>query len=172
MNPKDLAHLKYKNIEGEFLSFIRAKTERSTRSDPKLITAFINEDMKNIIDEYGNPEKNPNNYIFSILHHNMNPMQQYNAIKTFGRFIINGMATIASHLNIPKKVNNMVCRHTYSTVMKRSGASTEFIQEALGHTDKKTTENYLDSFENEVKKEFSYKLVAFKKSSSSEDAES
>jgi hypothetical protein len=36
MNPKDMAYLKYKNIDGEFLSFIRAKTERATRSNPKL----------------------------------------------------------------------------------------------------------------------------------------
>ena len=34
--------------------------------------------------------------------------------------------------------------------MKRSGVSTEFIQEALGHMDKKTTESYLDCLENEV----------------------
>lgn len=53
-------------------------------------------------------------------------------------------------------------RHSFSTQLKRSGASTEFIQEALGHPDKKTTENYLDSFQNEVKKQFAGKLVAFK----------
>jgi integrase/recombinase XerD len=46
--------------------------------------------------------------------------------------------------------------------VKRSGASTEFIQEALGHTDSKTTENYLDSFENNMKKEFAKKLYGFK----------
>jgi hypothetical protein len=46
--------------------------------------------------------------------------------------------------------------------MKRSGASTEFIREALGYINIKTTENYLDSFEKEVKKEFSGRLVAFK----------
>jgi integrase/recombinase XerD len=46
--------------------------------------------------------------------------------------------------------------------MKRSGVSIEFIQEALGHYDKKTTENYLDSFENEQKREFAKKLSSFK----------
>lgn len=47
--------------------------------------------------------------------------------------------------------------------LKRSGASTEFIQEVLGHTNKKTIENYLDSFEKEVKKEYAAKLTEFKK---------
>jgi len=32
----------------------------------------------------------------------------------------------------------------------------------LGHTDIRTTENYLDSFEKDVKKEFAGKLTAFK----------
>jgi ABC-type transporter MlaC component len=41
--------------------------------------------------------------------------------------------------------------------------STEFTQETLGHTYKRTTENYLDSFENEVKKQYAQNLVAFKK---------
>jgi len=72
------------------------------------------------------------------------------------------MAKIRERLGIDKKVTTIVSRHTFSTQLKRSGASTEFIQEALGHTDKKTTENYLDSFEKEAKKEFAKKLTAFK----------
>ncbi len=56
-----------------------------------------------------------------------------------------------------------VARHTFSTLLKRTGASAEYIQEALGHTDIKTTENYLNSFEKEIKKELANKLIAFKK---------
>ncbi len=72
------------------------------------------------------------------------------------------MARIKNQLQIEKKLTTIVSRHSFSTQMKRSGASTEFIQEALGHSDKKTTENYLDSFENEIKKEYAAKLIAFK----------
>lgn len=64
-------------------------------------------------------------------------------------------------LGITKKITTYMARHTFSTVLKRSGASTEFIQEALGHTDLKTTENYLDSFEKDVKKEYANRLIAF-----------
>ncbi|WP_363433230.1 tyrosine-type recombinase/integrase [Chitinophaga ginsengisegetis] len=32
-----------------------------------------------------------------------------------------------------------MARHTFSTILKRSGVSTEFIQESLGHTSMKTT---------------------------------
>ena len=47
--------------------------------------------------------------------------------------------------------------------MKNAGASTEYIQEALDHHDIMTTENYLDGFENNIKKEYAAKLTAFKK---------
>ena len=86
MNPKDLAYLKYKNIDGEYLTFIRAKTERATRTDPKLITAYINEDMQKIIERWGNKDKSPANYIFPILDLNADPMQQYNRVKSFAKF--------------------------------------------------------------------------------------
>jgi hypothetical protein len=47
--------------------------------------------------------------------------------------------------------------------LKYKNIDEEFIKDSLGHTTSKTTENYLDSFENEVKKDFAVKLVAFKK---------
>ena len=71
------------------------------------------------------------------------------------------MAIVSEELGL-RKTTTIYGRHFFSTIMKRSGASTEFIQEALGHAVKSTTENYLDSFENEIKKELSGKLVAFK----------
>ena len=45
---------------------------------------------------------------------------------------------------------------------KDSGVSTEYIEEALGYSDIKTTENYLDSFEKEIKKEYASRLTSFK----------
>ena len=72
------------------------------------------------------------------------------------------MAKVQVELGIERKLTTIVSRHTFSTQLKRSGASTEFIQEALGHTDVRTTESYLDSFENNLKKEFSKRLTEFK----------
>jgi len=41
-----------------------------------------------------------------------------------------------------------VARHTYATVLKRSGVDIAIISESLGHSDITTTQIYLDSFEN------------------------
>lgn len=169
MNPKDIANLKYKNIDGDYLIFERSKTENSLRSDPKPITVFLNDDMKDILERRGNKNKAQNNYVFPVLEHGLTPFRQYELIQNFVKLINDWMKCILQNLGINKKGTTYVARHTFSTVLKRSGASTEFIQEALGHTDIKTTENYLDSFEKETKKEFAHKLFAFKKTSATED---
>jgi integrase/recombinase XerD len=54
-------------------------------------------------------------------------------------------------------------RHSFATILQRSRASTEFISEALGHSNVKTTQNYLARFEDETKKETTKTLTACKK---------
>ena len=41
-----------------------------------------------------------------------------------------------------------VARHSYATVLKRSGVPTSIICESLGHSSERVTQIYLDSFEN------------------------
>ena len=163
MNPKDIVRLKFKNINDSYIYFERSKTERCMRSDPKIITVFITDDMKSIIDRWANKDKSPNNYVFPILEQGLTPLRQYELNQLFVGLINDWMKRILKSLGIDKKATTYVARHTFSTVMKRSGVSTEYIQEALGHTDIKTTENYLDSFDKDVKREFAQLLTAFKK---------
>jgi integrase len=163
INPTDIAHLKYKNIEGEYIIFERAKTENATRSAPKPITVYITEDMQKVIDYWGNKDNRPNNYIFPVFTHDITPLRQIELIELFVQALNDWMLKIRKKLGIEKKVTTYVARHTFSTIMKRSGVSTEFIQEALGHTNIRTTESYLDSFEKEMKKEYASKLIGFKR---------
>ena len=72
------------------------------------------------------------------------------------------MQRIAAKTGIEKNITTYYARHTFSTVLKRSGVSYEFISESLGHHDLRTTENYLDSFEDATKKEYSERLLPFK----------
>jgi len=164
MNPKDIACLKYRNINDEYLVFERSKTQRALRNDPKPITVYVNDDMKAIIERRGNKDKSASNYIFPIMEPGMSPLRQYDIIQLFVSLVNSWMKNILKNLGINKNATTYVARHTFSTVMKRSGASTEYIQEALGHSNIKTTENYLDSFDKEVKKEFSQRLTSFKTS--------
>ena len=161
MNPKDVALLKFENIHGDFFTFNRAKTILTSRTDPKPVTVFLNDEMRAIIDKWGNKNQSPDNYIFPILEKGMTELEQHFMIRSFIRFINVRTKQIGKELNLSHNLTTIISRHSFSTHMKRSGASTELIQESLGHSDKSTTENYLDSFDNEVKKNYSNMLLGF-----------
>ena len=46
-------------------------------------------------------------------------------------------------------LNIHTARHSFATVLKKSGVNIGIISQALGHQDIKTTQIYLDSFDNE-----------------------
>jgi integrase/recombinase XerD len=162
MNPRDLAMLKFKNLEGEYIRFIRQKTKNTTRSRQQMITVYMNDDMRSAIHKWGNPHQDPNNYLFPILRHEISPYGERELLQAFIKKMNKWMKVICLSESISTKVRCMEARHSFSTVLKRSGASPEFIRESLGHMDLKTTNNYLDSFEDDVKKEYSLKLLDFK----------
>lgn len=162
VNIKDIANLKYKNIDDETIIFIRAKTEGRKRQQ-KPIVAVVTDEVKRIIDKWGVKPISPEQYVFPILKQGLTASQEYYRVKRITKQINKKMEDITEELKIEKKVTTYWARHTYSTVLKRSGASIEFISESLGHSDVRTTENYMDDFEIDVKKQFATKLTDFKK---------
>ncbi|KAA6310415.1 hypothetical protein EZS27_038279, partial [termite gut metagenome] len=52
-------------------------------------------------------------------------------------------------------------RHSYATVLKRSGANIAYISESLGHANLATTENYLAGFESEERRKNALLLTNF-----------
>ena len=56
---------------------------------------------------------------------------------------------IGAHLDISIPLTTYVARHSFATVLKRSGVNIALISESLGHTSLSTIQYYLDSFENE-----------------------
>lgn len=162
MNPKDMALLKYKNIVDGFIAFDRAKIQTTAKEDSKPILVYITEDLKNIIDRWGNKNVSDDTFIFPIFNKEMDDLTQMIKLQEFVRITNNWMKKIFERLGYDKKSTTMVARHSFSTHMLYSGASKELIQESLGHLNIKTTENYLDSFQKPVIKEFAEKLCAFK----------
>lgn len=71
------------------------------------------------------------------------------------------MQRIGAELGIEKDITTYIARHTFSTVLKRAGAPIEFISERLEHSNLTTTERYLDSFEDKVKRGYAEKLLDF-----------
>jgi integrase/recombinase XerD len=89
MNPKDIACLKYKNIQSEYIVFERSKTESALRRDPKPITVFVTDDMKRIIERWGNRNNFPIITFFPIMEQGISPLRQYELRQLFVSFINN-----------------------------------------------------------------------------------
>jgi len=161
MNVKDMCLLTYSSLQGEILEFIRAKTVRTKRKVEPIRVA-LTEDIKRIIKKWGNKNRDPQTFIFPVLKKGLTPERERQLIKQVTQVINKHMKDIALLLEIKGDVNTYSARHSFSTVLQRSGVSTEFISEALGHSNVKTTANYLAGFEDESKREHAKALTAFK----------
>jgi len=158
INPKDVANLKYTDLDTEFLTFIRTKT-KDTQKHVRPIVIPLSDPIQAIINRQGNNAQFPQNYVFSILRPGLTPEQIHDRVHDFYSDVNAGMKSIAKTLGIADSVTTYVARHSYATVLKRNGASLEFISESLGHSDIRTTESYLASFDLETKREWNSKLL-------------
>ncbi|MBY0425204.1 MAG: site-specific integrase [Cytophagales bacterium] len=160
-NIKDVSLLKYKNLDKRSIQFIRSKTERSTKQDLKPIVVMRTQFLDEIITKWGVGPIEPNNYVFGIVSDIDSPKRKKEKINQLTKTINKYMKRIGEQFGIDINLTTYVARHSYATVLKRSGASIEMISESLGHKDLKTTENYLGSFEDDVKMSFQNKLLEF-----------
>lgn len=143
MNFIDICHLKYSNIDGEQLSYTRQKTDG-------FFTMQILPPALAII-EYYRPitYKNSDSYIFPIFNETHNTgISQHNRHVKMLTYINKQLKTLGKICEIEKELTTYVARHTYATVMKKSGNSIGAISESMGHSSEKVTQIYLDSFEN------------------------
>lgn len=161
INMKDIARLKFKNFDKTHIYFIRSKTERSTKANQKQIVVVRLEKINEIIKRWSNEQISPDDYVFSILNIGDTPKQEHDKIKQAIKTINKYTKRIAAELGIDSKLTTYSARHSFATILKRSGASSDFIGESLGHSSVRTTENYLDSFLDETREMFQNKLLDF-----------
>jgi integrase len=152
MNTADIAHLKYSNIDEGELAFIRQKTKG--KRNEKSIKVPITESMQRIIDRHGNKTVGHDAYIFPILTPGQSEIEIYYTIKQFTKQMNKYIGQIADDLKLGK-ITTYTARHSWATISKNSGTSTEYIKEALGHSNVSVTENYLKSFEKSTRKQHS-----------------
>jgi len=157
INIKDLARLKYENIHGDKITLIRAKTA-DTVEEETTIDIMITRQIRRIIDLHGNKPGSSDQYIFPILSKGLTPNDEYRLIQQTVRNINDNMTRICSELEIAR-ATTYTARHSFATVLKRSGASIEFISESLGHKSKQTTQNYLANFEDDEKTKWANMLL-------------
>ena len=150
----DIAFLKWQDIKGERLIYTRMKTK-------ELFNIELLQPAKEILKHYESlSDKDNESYIFPILNENHNtPNMLYNRKVKMLRKINKDLKEIASLVGIDSELTTYVARHSYATILKKSGVATAIISEAMGHDSEKTTKIYLESFENKVLDEASKALL-------------
>lgn len=163
MNVKDFCLLKWSDIDGEMLTYQRAKTKRSQK-ESKRISVALKPETWDIIKKWGRPSISKDAFIFPHLKPGMTAEKERAAYQQLTKVINKYMKQLVSELKINKNVTTYFARHSFATVLKRSGKSIEMISELLGHSSVDVTEGYLDSFEKEQIQEQTNVLTAgFKK---------
>lgn len=163
LNVKDMCLLKWENIDNDMLTYVRAKTKRSRKASKRILVA-LKPESKLIIKKWGERSLDKNGFIFPHLEHRMDAVRQRKVYQQLTKIINKYMKQIAKELGIEKNVTTYYARHSFATVMKRSGAGIELISDLLGHSNVSVTESYLDSFENDqIQKQTDALTLGFKK---------
>ena len=162
INIKDILRLKFGNIDGPFIRFTRAKTERTTRHKSSKISFALSQEIIAIIDRWGNKNTSPENFIFPVLNDGLSPIQEMKIVQQFTKMVNKYVNVVVKEVGIDKHISSYFARHSFATVLYRSGISTELISESLGHSSLKTTANYLGSFDDKKREVLVDTLRSFK----------
>ena len=133
----DLAYLRRSDISWPFIIYRRHKTNRK-------LQIRISDQLAVLIDKY----RSESEFVFPILSNTYGAF--YTRYKTALRRHNRNLKEIGRLVKLNVNLTSYVARHSWATIAKRSGIPTAVISEGLGHTNEKTTEIYLDSFENDV----------------------
>lgn len=139
----DVANLTPTNILEGRLIYERQKTHG-------MINLVMLDEAKAIIAKYADYCEKAG-YLFPILDSRVHktPMQKFNRVRKLCHQINKELHKIADQLHIKEDVTTYVARHSFATVLKKSGVNIGIISQALGHQDIKTTQVYLSEFDDE-----------------------
>jgi integrase/recombinase XerD len=157
MNISDIARLRYSNVIDGELWFVREKTKNKETKEEKLHVP-ITKTMQTIIDMHGVKAIGYDGYIFPILNPDMSEEKKFRLVKETINRANNYIGQIAKKVGIKEHVSTYVARHSWATISKNSGASVEFLSEALGHSSVKVTKGYLKNFEKATREDHSEKI--------------
>ena len=139
----DIANLTRQNIVEDRLIYQRQKTHGN-------INLLLSKEASTIIAKYSTYQQEAE-YLFPILHckRHITPMQKSNRVHKICHQVNTELRAFAKELGITAEVTTYVARHSFATILKKSGVNIGIISQALGHQDIKTTQIYLSKFDNE-----------------------
>lgn len=160
INFKDMLFLKYRNVVNGEICFVRSKTVHAY-GHSKVIHAVMSHRMQAIINRWGNPyDGNPDTYIFPYASDVNDNFTAAHLVRKIIYLCNCALHKIARKLGIPS-FSTYSARHSFATVLQRSGTAISFISESLGHSSLAVTECYLAGFDYEDRLKNSAVLTDF-----------
>jgi integrase len=161
INFKDLLLLRKKNVDGDMLRYVREKTRKTTQGNQAYISVYIPKEAKSIIDKWKSKNDDTESFLFPFVQNDDDAKTRHAKIDQFIQNTNKNIGRICKQVGIAKTVTTYYSRHSAATVLKSSGASIAQIQEMLGHSSSAVTQKYLDSFEDDAKKQLTQSLLKF-----------
>jgi len=157
----DIAQLRWEDIDERAIRFIREKTKRTKKGDPLTITAARNSHINTILAKWGKKDADPDAYVFNIIGTSVSPKSARSKIQQFTKLVNKWMKRIGEDLRFNLTLTTYVARHSFATILLRSGAPITFASQSLGHSNVITTQKYFAGFDLEAQTEYSKALVNF-----------
>jgi integrase/recombinase XerD len=161
INMMDIAKLKWKNVDNTTISFQRQKTIRTTRGNPINITAIRNAYINRILKKWGKEVVSKEHYIFDIISEEDSFELARKKIQQFTKVTNKWMKRMGEELGFDISLTTYVARHSFATILVRSGAPLAFASQSLGHTSVLTTQKYFAGFELAAQAEYTKALIDF-----------
>ncbi|MDI9864011.1 tyrosine-type recombinase/integrase [Flectobacillus sp. DC10W] len=154
MNFSDILSLKWKDVDlvRRKITFTRNKTKNTIKTNSVSITVQLFDESINIIERWATQSRISSEFVFPFLNVEMDAKRQKDTVKQFVKVTNKYMRIIAGKLGIEDDPVTMSARHSFATILMQSNTPALLISKLLGHTDFKTTQNYLSSFEDEQTK--------------------
>lgn len=145
----DLLQLKWSNIQEGRLNYVMGKNdkERSIKLLPNALS---------IIKLYHKKGVRPDDYIFPLLANNLNRQNitfLHRQIEAKAALINKCLKQLAEKAEIDKNLTTHMARHSFADMARKKKVSLLDIQKMLAHSDSKTTQVYLNSFDLESQDE-------------------
>jgi site-specific recombinase XerD len=150
----DIAFLRWSSVNNNKLTYTRSKTK-------EFFNIGMLDPASEILKFYKrNYPHSETDFIFPILNHSHETAKSidYRVDKVLKQ-VNKDLKTIGEMANIKEKLTTYVARHSYATNMRNSGISVSVISKAMGHDSEKTTEIYLEQFDNSILDEASKAIL-------------
>lgn len=137
MNLKDVLQLKWSNIEGNKITFERAKTTDRKKGNTETTMVLCDNALSifnSIIDVYGT-DRNQNDFVFDVLENGLSEKAIYHKKNDFAKKLNKHLKPLVKPIGLPP-ISLKWTRQTFATIAMQNGFSKEITGYLLGHVKK------------------------------------